>query len=590
MGRPNQEVRWLLTLLGRPDKLEHLPLAVQLKSTLGTATAREAVLQVLDNAFSVRTPLNDMLRRAIFSCDLDGNKTASAATMLNVSARTLFRRRSEAIAVVAAAVDQILHHTDSESEFKHVIARMIAPIESSTSVHLLESSGATIGPSAAYEAICSTVRNGRDVSDALLHQCSGHWRLLAMVEIARANLYRGRSAVFESMRAEIRKELDGVRGVEYDRVEFELAYAERLEALRRCDVDASGAATRRMMAKAGRDTQLVSLALVSQAEQACDEGDLQRADTVIRELQTLCARMQEYRTTARTSHVTGTLHFLSGRYESTIDLCTATAAALAQVEPEFAACSAANAGRAALFLDRSWKRPLELCERFPQSYVTALVDSVWARHLATSDRALALSAADRALNTSTSLEAFGVAAYARATRSIILESLGRGEEAQAERVTAWQDAVRLRRAFYLHDLFCHPAIKDKGLGPFAIDEPFANAIGRRFLEAADGVVHDDDLDDWVTPALLVCLYAAREQSTDILQQHQRLFAARVARRAAIRMVGRDLATLLKASRLLAKDLGYCLTPAQRPAFVDRFGAAAARLWNREALFMESVAN
>lgn len=115
MGSPNDGIRGLLASLRRPDRLERLPLAVQLKVALGAPTARDAVVHVIDRTFSVRTPSNDIMRAAVYSCDVEGNKASYAAATLHVSMRTFFRRRSEAVAAIAAAVDQIIHHSATRS-------------------------------------------------------------------------------------------------------------------------------------------------------------------------------------------------------------------------------------------------------------------------------------------------------------------------------------------------------------------------------------------------------------------------------------------------------------------------------------------
>ena len=115
MRSPNEGIRGLLTALRRPDRLERLPLAVQLKIALGAATAREAVIKVVDRAFSVRTPSNDLMRAAVLSGDVEGNKASYVAARLHVSMRTLFRRRSDAVEAIAAAIDRIVHHPASRS-------------------------------------------------------------------------------------------------------------------------------------------------------------------------------------------------------------------------------------------------------------------------------------------------------------------------------------------------------------------------------------------------------------------------------------------------------------------------------------------
>lgn len=115
MGFLNSGTREMLAALRRPDRLERLPLAVRLKTALGAATAHEAVIHVVDRTFRIRTPSNDLMRAAVFSCDLEGNKALYVASTLNVSIRTFYRRRSDAVAAVAAVVKQIVHRAPPRS-------------------------------------------------------------------------------------------------------------------------------------------------------------------------------------------------------------------------------------------------------------------------------------------------------------------------------------------------------------------------------------------------------------------------------------------------------------------------------------------
>jgi len=567
MAWANQEIRKLLSLLSKPTALEKHALAVQLKQALGAASARDALLQVIEQAFAVRTPLNDALRESIFRCDLEGKKSLGAADAMGVSPRTLFRWRAAAITAIASAVDQALQAKDSEAQFKYAIARMIAPVESTTAANLLEREATTIGSRAAYDAVCAALRNGREVSEALVERCTDQWRLLAQLEIARTNLVRGNPADYEKMRAQIRAALDRAPGVSYDRVEYELAYTDRLNAVRLCDVTATGVASRRMVETAGGDPELVALALVCEAEQACDESDFAKAETLIRKLESLSVRMGDFRVMARTSHVAAILQFLRGRYAEAIELAEATTAALRQVEPEFAACSAGNAGRAALFVGQGWKRPAELCSRFPQSYVTGYVDAVWARHLACTDPEQALVVIDRTIGITSDQQAWGVLTYARATRAMILDLLREHHAAQAERVWAWEKAVQVRRAFYLHDLFVHPLSTTRTHGPFELDERFQRAIAQRLATWCE-TVFDAEVLSLLQQAAVSCLQPAEHAGTA-----KNAVTPRLLRRSFGRLTQTERRTIEQCTPLLAADLALCLAPSDRPRFVEQYSEA-----------------
>src|SRR5690348_14481571 len=121
------EVRRLLATLGDPE-IEHAPLALQLKDALGTDSARDAVLHVIHKTFDGSSPQNRLARDAILMPALDGDKGTQAASMLNVSLRTFFRRRSAAMKMVAATIEHILRVANPRLTFKLETARMIAEV------------------------------------------------------------------------------------------------------------------------------------------------------------------------------------------------------------------------------------------------------------------------------------------------------------------------------------------------------------------------------------------------------------------------------------------------------------------------------
>jgi len=558
----------MLAVVNKPFKLDKLALALQLKEALRAESCRAAVCQVVDQVFSTKTPLNVSLHATIVQCDIEGCKATSVAAQLGVSLRTLFRWRSIAVMAIASAIDQLLDTADSASNFTYTMARMIAPLESATAVRLLEREAPNLGGRAAYDAVTTAVRNGSPVSDALLAQCTGQWRVLAELEIARSNLVRGDPAAYETLRTGLSRAIASTTDASAHRLGFELAYIDRLNALRFCDVDATADATTRMSRNTGNDPTLLALAMVSEVEQACDEGDLARAETTLRKLQLLCSRLRDFRITARTSHVYAILQMLRGRYSDAIELAHAALAALRQVEPEFAACSAGNAGRAALFIGQPWQRPLELCERFPQSYVTGYVDAVWARHLVFSDPELALTVIDRSLDIVARQEARGVLVYARATKALVLDRLGRATEARRLRMLAWEQGVTVRRLFYLYDLFAHPAIVERDYGPFDYRE-FRSALRRRAHQLSSG-------SDRVAALAAEIAYSVLRQyrsATGATQLRTMVVAPEVDASALVTLSTEERITLRRAVQQLASDVSYALAPADRAAFVEKCAAS-----------------
>ncbi len=572
-------MRRLLADLDRPQTLVRSTLGTQLKDALGTESIRDAVLWVVDKAFEEPTRSNALLRDVIVMCDVKGHKGSQVASELHVSTRTFFRLRADAIAALAQTAEQVLQGPQSRTDFKYEITRMISPVKPETAAHLLEGEVNRMGGGAAYEAVCACARNGRAVPASLMEKCTGHWRPLAELEVARTNLNHGSPQRYQETRPAIVATLDGLAGAARERVEFELAYIDRLDAVRRCDVDAGAEATRRMVKAAGADLRLRALAYVCQAEQACDEADLNEADTILRELQAMCLRLSDFRISARTSHVSSILNLLKGNYAEASDLCEVTIAALGHIEPEFAACAAALGGRAELFLGRRWERPQELCDRFPQSYVTSLADAVWARHLVSADPQRALAVAERALAMAQDQEALGVAAYAQATIAIAYELLGRRADAQRLRVRTWEQAMPLRRPFYLYDMFVHPTLPSRELGTFALDDSFLLAMQRRFAGVLAGL-EDKAYPSRAAAVFLECLNVALQSG----ERARRAPGWRTHSEAALALrhavpLHRDM--LASGLQRLAQELAWCLPVPQRSGFTTAFTTAATDLFGAQ---------
>lgn len=547
MPREHEDIRRLLSLLKKPHELEAYPLALALRGALRAPTAHSAVLTILHRTFAIDTPLNRAMRDVIELCDIAGCKASQASAKMAISSRTFFRFRAAAVSSVASVVKSVLADDASAPSLVHAVARIVVPIDSAVATHLLEHEAKTGGPQPAYEAVCVSIRNGGEPQESLLRRCTGHWAVLAQLEVARSGLIRGDAGVLERARTEALTNIPRIPQPLRNRANFELAYVDRLDALRRCDVMAMRSATRRMRETAGDDANIRGLAMICEAEQACDEGDLGAAREFISRIKHAPEILQNYRLLARTAHVAAVERFLQGSYIETFDLSEAACAALLRVEPGFALCAAAYAGRAALLLRRAWSRPTELCRRFPSCFQTGVTDLVWARHLADSDANISMSVVERATSVIVSQGAEGALAFARATRSLVLDMLGKQREAQADRVRAWEDAVQLGRAVYLYDLFAHPSQVQRDHGPFHMDQRFARAIVRRIMQLSG-----EGLDAISAGRVAAPLF-------DFLRDT----------RHASRISG------VPHLEQLSIDLSWCLAPADRAAFIGRLRRVGA---------------
>lgn len=97
--------RRLLRELTRTGRLERDPAGIQLRDALGSATVRDALVEVIERALQHEPPL---CRDIIDHCNLRGESTVEAAAELGLSLRTLFRYRVRANEAIDTLIAQVL--------------------------------------------------------------------------------------------------------------------------------------------------------------------------------------------------------------------------------------------------------------------------------------------------------------------------------------------------------------------------------------------------------------------------------------------------------------------------------------------------
>jgi uncharacterized protein len=108
VNRQHPEIRRLLRLLRFPIQLEAEPLAARLREATDAPSALDAVMATVQKALSGSGEINQLMRAAILSQDLDGNKARRVAASLGLSIRSYFRYRSAAIELIAIAAEREL--------------------------------------------------------------------------------------------------------------------------------------------------------------------------------------------------------------------------------------------------------------------------------------------------------------------------------------------------------------------------------------------------------------------------------------------------------------------------------------------------
>jgi uncharacterized protein len=116
----HHEVRRLLRLLRSPVQLEAEPLAAQLQTAMDAPCALDAVLAIVRKALAGTSDINQLMRGAVFSQDLDGNKARRVAASLGLSLRSYFRYRSTAIELIAFAIERELEQPRAIDESSRI--------------------------------------------------------------------------------------------------------------------------------------------------------------------------------------------------------------------------------------------------------------------------------------------------------------------------------------------------------------------------------------------------------------------------------------------------------------------------------------
>jgi hypothetical protein len=571
----NHEVRRLLRLMRRPHALERERLAVLLREAAQARDARTAVERVIERAFDPSLPADRLRLEIIHRCDIGGETTRAAARALHLSVRQFFRHRADAVEAIAQSIETSLRHPpDSQTQLLS-LAQAIETIDPKAALDIYLRAPLAKNGQIAYNIVRTSVWAGVDVSQEQVDACEGPWRLLALAAMARHLVARGDDGGSTAMRAALRAELEGRKGARYDAVTFELAFLDRLDARRRADIAESRALLTQMRSLSSRDEVLLALTLISEAEQAMLEGDLTAAALALGDAELMEVHKRDLTVMARAALGRGMLSHVRGFHQEAYALANGAGPALAGLEAGFALRAAAIAGRAALFCGVQWSRPTRLCEKYPDVWVRADAEGVWARHVLNGDPIASKDAAEFALALGSRHASPVLEAYAKASLAAALDAAGEDERAQALRIAAWETALAHDDRMALYDLFFVPAAPVHDIGPMRLDKAFVAAV-QRHLEAR-------------FPAYAsTCEGGLRESSEALLRhclggvvgspapQAKRSTHARALARGLLE-TQRDQAQTQRfidvAGRMLGHAVGYCTAPQERQDFEKRFSAA-----------------
>jgi hypothetical protein len=575
MSWSNRDIRRLLSLIRHPVRLEAAPLGLALRHATGASSNLAAITAIIDRSLGGTSAVEKLMRECVTQCDVFGEKTLTVARKFGLSSRQFFRYRADAIAAIAQEANRALQIDQEPTDYRLRLAEMLARFDSKAARSTyLHSGGESIGR-AAYELLCLTLRSGLAVSDELLNRCDNQWRLMALAAMGRRHITLGEPVASERWRNSARAELAKSRRPENVAAAFELTNMDRLEAIRRCDMPAARQAARRLSWLGRNDLTLHGMSLVVELEQACDDGKLDLAHSIVSELKAHNSIAPDFRTMARTEHARSVLAFMHGDFEEAYALALTSKVALTETEPGFALCAVAYAGRSAVQLRRDWEPGAILCGLYPNVWITGQVLAVHGRYLLSHDQNRATDCVERALQIAADQDARGALAFANASLALIADERGDHERAQRARVEAWESALTLGRQTFLVDMFSHPSMIERDLGSFIIDARFRAAISRRIehrLSKAVGASHPN-----VAPFIDKLVLHALQRDKRVGDGAHAVTPLNVADFKPLLANGDNARGLSSVARTvlkgLANDLSVCVAVAQRTRIVGLFAAA-----------------
>ncbi len=573
----NQEIRNLLRAMRRPHALERERLAVMLREAMGTRDARTAIQSIIERSFDTSSPADRLRLEIVRRCDVGGETTRAAAAALNLSVRQFFRIRAEAIACIAESVERELRRAPNSENNLALLAQSIERIDPKAALDIYLRLPSKGDGETAYNVVRSSIWAGIEVTPQQIDACEGPWRLLALAAVARHRVSRGDEDGALALRDQLREELKQPKGPRYDAAAFELAFLDRCDASRRGDTTQSRALLKTLRSYAGQDDGLQALTLLCEADQASTEGDLTAASLALGDVESLAVYKKDLNVMARTALGKAMLSLVRGFYDDAYALAAGASQAMSSLEAAFSWRAAGISGRAALLLGQRWTPSQALVDRYPTVWTRSLAEGVQARHLLLADASAARAKAEFALALAEQYQCPAYSAYAQVSLAGALDKLGEQERAQELRVAAWESAARLDDRFTLYDLFYNPHAIPHTVGAIIADERFANAV-LKYLE--EKVPTYSDLrrratGESVAALARYCLDLGVGNPTPApnLEDLTRPLAEGLRR-------GHDDALLLRAhcdaiGRVAARAVGWCVAPAERVRFEERFIAK----WN-----------
>jgi len=378
-GYSHADVRNMLRVVGKQHELERQPLALLLRHAFGMTTCQEAVMHLLEMAFSGGAERTALLRDIIFTCDVHGAGTGAAAEKFNLSRRQFFRYRAEAFDALAATIARSLNAPPDDSVYLWTIAHQISMTAPEQALALLDVSDIDPYGQLGHFRVTLQVWAGQPVTEDDLARCSDHFRLRAMLRIAGEVHGRGEYARAEAMIDDVRTSAAAMGSAAFDDLHYDIADVRRWPARRRGDIDALASCVDAMRRHAGTEWSITRLHH-GDAEVACHRGDIASAETSVAQSWRMSMAVRDAILLSSSALAEARLAYLRGAYKRAFKFAFAAAIGLLG-HRSYALMAQVIAGKSALAAGMAWEPPRDWVKRYPDAWQRAELDVIRARRL-----------------------------------------------------------------------------------------------------------------------------------------------------------------------------------------------------------------
>ncbi|MBV8244584.1 MAG: hypothetical protein JOZ38_01545 [Candidatus Eremiobacteraeota bacterium] len=467
------DVRRLLRVLRKPQRLESMPLARALCDATEIADPYKAVLSMIDRTFADRGYHAQRLRELIWRSDVDASGTQQVvAYEMHLSARQFFRYRSDAIKALAATINRLFETRNSVRDPIEALAELTSESDPEAALAIYDLSGGS--SRSTLSRIDAALGAGKIPANPTFAVADGSEALISLARIAQAYAWDAQPQRAEALTDKVRSLLFSRVVPDRSHIEFELSRVEYIRARQANNAYRMTAIAERLQLIAADDPTLQTRSLLAVAEARLRSGQFNEANNLCQQIAELSWRGRDVRAFGAMTLLLAQLVFASGDTGNALTLAQAARFSLHRVpDHEYSSETVVNRLR----LAAGMKPTPGFTSGEGTTYQEVSRRGIEARFaINAAELRRAEDLAQSQLHVSEQLGFDGLTAWAKATLgSAALQS--NEDERQALSVEAWSGLLACGDYVLARDAFLAPSAKPVDLGPLRYGRDFEFAVG-----------------------------------------------------------------------------------------------------------------